>query len=130
MKIKIVYKGGNSVVSDVNYTYTEKGYLYYTRNQKINPVFQKPVKIPLSDIEEVVWVLDKPEPVHDTDELPESMTQFHAVMDTLISLADVSGDLAILANKPQYQMSHELRTELESLQFSLKHFNESFYFEF
>lgn len=88
--------------------------------------------IPLCDIKNLELENKKKEetPEDPADALPWSMNQYRTVVDAIIALASVSGDLSILANNPKLEMSNELREELDELIYQLKRFDGDFTFEF
>ena len=63
-------------------------------------------------------------------ELPRIMTQRFAVLNCLLEIASVAGDLYILEKPTRAEMSDGLRADMEDLTKRLKEFNEHFCFEF
>ena len=51
MYLSITYKTGVKVNQLVNYLLEEEGLLYFTVDKQAAPIFQEPVKIPLSNIQ-------------------------------------------------------------------------------
>ena len=134
MIIKIYFKDGEIKTmfdeenvfktADCNYLLDENRKTAY----KINDISKIVVSDPLSNIDAGKKKEERPE--DPADALPWSMNQYRTVVDAIIALASVSGDLSILANKPKLEMSEELREQLEELVYELKKFDESFTFEF
>lgn len=65
-----------------------------------------------------------------SEDLPMLMKQHFAVLECLLELASVAGDLYILEKPNRSEMSPELFLLMEDLTKHLKAFNEAFCFEF
>lgn len=129
MNIKINFVADNSVtIEDVKYFLLDPNQLFV----KILRTNNEPIDYDYCYIDKIEIIEEKKEetPEDPADALPWSMNQYRTVVDAIITLASVSGDLSILANNPKLEMSGELREQLEELVYQLKRFNESFTFEF
>ena len=143
MIIKIYFKDGEIKtmfdeenvfkIADCNYLLDENRKTAYNIFEISKIVFSDP----LSNIDAGKKKDETPEDPPDAlpwsvnpDALPWSMNQYRTVVDAIITLASVSGDLAILANNPKLEMSKELREELDELIYQLKRFDGDFTFEF
>lgn len=129
MKIKINFVADNSVtIEDVKYFLLDPNQLFV----KILRTNNESIDYDYCYIDKIEIIEDKKDesPEDPADALPWSMNQYRTVVDAIIELASVSGDLSILANNPKLEMSGELREQLEELVYQLKRFNESFTFEF
>ena len=134
MIIKIYFKDGEIKtmfdeenvfkIDDCNYLLDENRKTAY----KINDISKIVVSDPLPQIDAGKKKEETPE--DPADALPWSMNQYRTVVDAIITLASVSGDLSILANNPKLEMSKELREELDELIYQLKRFDGDFTFEF
>lgn len=58
-------------------------------------------------------------------ELPPIMSQRFSILDCLLQVSSVAGDLYILESHPG-EMSSELRADMEALTLRLKNFNKKF----
>ena len=129
MTIKIQFVAADSVtINDVKYFLLDADHLFV----KILRTNNEPIDYDYCYIEKIEIIEDKKEesPEDPADALPWSMNQYRTVVDAIIALASVSGDLSILANRPKLEMSEELREQLEELVYEIKRFDESFTFEF
>lgn len=50
LKIKIEYSNGNSLEEPINWAHVEDGFLTYTVDRKVRPIFREPVKITLENV--------------------------------------------------------------------------------
>lgn len=75
-------------------------------------------------------VVPDPEQAAKQEDLPMIMKQHIGVINCLIELASVAGDLYILEKPDKSEMSPELYLLMEDLTKRLKEFNEAFCFEF
>ena len=130
MNIKIDFMNGTAIIKEniKHFSFDNKHLLVKIFSNKDNG----PFVFSVCDVANIEIENKKKDesPEDPADALPWSMNQYRTVVDAIIALASVSGDLSILANNPKLEMSKELREQLEELVYELKKFDESFTFEF
>ncbi len=61
LRLHVIYKNGNKLDQDVNYLASDGEHIIYTVRRNPHPVFQRPVMIPIKNLEQ--WELEEIENV-------------------------------------------------------------------
>lgn len=112
--------------------WTRKQALLYLRSSGYSPEQVRKIEEGLREFDEPLILNNNPvsNEKEISEDLPMLMKQHFAVLECLLELASVAGDLYILEKPNRSEMSPELFLLMEELTKHLKAFNEAFCFEF